>query len=125
MDDRTIAFPRKGESPKQFGMLLFKNRLARLNRLVQLNAPNYILSNEIRMLEDAGWMAFPDEMSMVVKDRRYLKLKEGYGYCNSTVECDDRVDVFAGDTMCKKHKAEQEKFEKEHKELELTDSDEP
>jgi hypothetical protein len=108
----TVYIPKQGQTPKQFGTQLFKHRLARLNRLVELNAPATIVANEIRLVTSAAWLMMPTEMGTSAAEDLYIKGKRGFGFCTASVECNKQVDRKSNDSLCAEHEKEFEEYGK-------------
>lgn len=86
------------------GLKLLKERVARLQRLIDLNANMHILASEICLVEAAGWMTSSEAMGQAKASHIGGLYRQAKGFCSECDEffqppdrfckaCNDRIDV--------------------------------
>lgn len=74
---------------EQDGLDKLKMRLERLNRLMEMGAPNIVLVHEIKLVYNASWLAFPEEMKITHAQEKLEEVKKRSGWCIND-NCDNR-----------------------------------
>ena len=88
-------------------MKQLQQRVARLQRFLELNAADVILADAVVLIQDAAWMAFPTEMGATVARKQHEAVcsrtrvcwtkncanpaAEGDFYCKKCLESDEMV----------------------------------
>jgi hypothetical protein len=68
---------------KLAGEYKLEQRVARLKRFIDLNAPPIILASEIVLIERAMWLAHPVSMAAAIETDRVKSAKKAAGFCIS------------------------------------------
>lgn len=87
------------------GKIRFKNRVARLNRLVELDAPVGILAREVAMVLDSLYLIDAKTVGEAVADVHEGHVRRASNYCNVS-DCTSAA--IKGDVLCDEHLKEAE-----------------
>lgn len=71
------------------GDYLLEQRVARLRKLLEVNAPNLFVAREILLIQRAMWLRDPDAMSMAILDQERTRSRKESGFCVSS-DCSNR-----------------------------------
>ena len=99
-------------------------RVARLQRVLDLNAAGVIVANEILLIQDAGWMAIPEEMGAATAEKQHAAVSTRNRLCLDR-ECSN---LTGSDSLyCRKcdEETEQDIKRAEQMEKEVADGDVP
>lgn len=105
-------------------MAQLRMRVARLQRVLDLDAAGVILANEIQLIQDAGWLAFPEEMGSICAEKRHAAVSTRNHLCMDR-ECSN---LTGSDSLyCRKcdDETEQDIKRAEQMEKEAADGDVP
>jgi hypothetical protein len=98
------------ETVREAARLRLNNRLERLTRLREINAPTVIIAKEVLLVIDAIWLLDPDAMSSSLSDREHRRVKTAAGFCTyEMVDCGE----LANDPVTKLCVAHQKEYEGE------------
>lgn len=64
------------------GEYKLQQRVSRLKRLVDLNAPVYIIAREIVLVQKAMWLLNPDAMASAISEDNVQSARHAAGFCN-------------------------------------------
>lgn len=87
----------------------FKTRLSRMQRLMELDAPDIILANEIHLVVDSAKALLGDDFYRSARRHELALIRNRMGFCRED-GCDNLG--ISGETQCEWHKAEEKRSEK-------------